>query len=393
MEFEYINFFKPLFEIVFMGLVIEKKANVAESNVTYVGITNFYGRPQFVLVDSEEGKNLKMKFPGLRFRAPINGKSLEDSAIERFEQQTGLKIRESLGLRFISPTRAVGSLQGNFRNVFYGLVDNASINDFKTDGRNVYVMDVGNRRLQRNQIYFLGDSGKKRDIEWITQDNEFILRNSEGFMNKFDFNKLDSDWFRKIPCPAVPALKSDYEVPLGCGMAVSSMILIRHKHPYGEINIVQVHLKDDEFPGYAGGKVERLVSKDSRNLDPVSCCIEEGIQEFGFPIRPSALVCVSSTGLDVPKGDSERYYNSIVNYTFLAEAINSDELEDALKNPKNYLKGKHESYVVETEMEHRDRIRRKEMRMPNMVCAGEIYFEGTPGTRVPLTQIVSSGIF
>lgn len=376
-----------------MGLIIEKELHIAESSITYVAITNYYGRTQFILVDSDMGKNPKMKFPGLKFKAPINGKTLEDAAIERFEEQTGLTIRESLGLRFISPTRSADSLQRNFRNIFYGIVDNVSVNDFRTDGRNVYVVDVGNGHSPIGQAYLLGDSNRKRNIEWLTQDNEFIRRNSEEFLSRFDHRSLDSDWFKKIPCPAVPALKADYETPLGCAMAVSSMILVWHKPPYGERHIVLLKLKDDEHPGYAGGKIERLISKDSKNIDPVSCCIEEGIEEYGFEVVPRALVCVSSTGLDVPKKDGDNYFNSIINYTFIVEPKNSDDLAHALSNPGEYLKGKHEAYFVESEEAHRDRIRRKEIRMPNMVNAGECYFGGSPGMRIPLTQIVSSGIF
>ena len=103
-----------------MNLHIEKIDRYAESNVTIIGLTQIYGRPQYVLVDSPDSESLK--FPGLQFTAPKPGKTLEDSARDRFEEQTGLPIEKMLGLRAVVPSRSWKRSQWMFKNVFLGVV-------------------------------------------------------------------------------------------------------------------------------------------------------------------------------------------------------------------------------------------------------------------------------
>ena len=89
---------------------------------------------------------------------------------------------------------------------------------------------------------------------------------------------------------------------------------------------------------------------------------------------------------------SEKYHNSIVTYSFLARPVNLLQVKEALKNPRNYLEDKMESYVVETLAKHKERVDRGELRMPDMIEVGKTFFRGTPGDRIPLNQIVDSGI-
>ena len=109
-------------------------------------------------------------------------------------------------------------------------------------------------------------------------------------------------------------------------------------------------------------------------------------------IQPRALNCCAVTPLDMPGNDNAKYYNSIINYSFVAEPTNPREVENALKHPEKYLEGKMESYLVESLDEHRDRILRGHLRMPDMPYIGDQFFKTSPGDKIPLTQIVSSGL-
>jgi len=377
-----------------MNLVIEKSRDYGESSVTVVGITRaMYGRPQYFLVNSDSGDNRRLKFPGLRFNAPLSEQqTLEDAARDRFEEQTGLTIDKMLGLRAIVPTRSRHNNQWMFRNVFLAIVNNVHMSS--ADGkREVYVADVGQGAFPKEEyVPLLGNSKRKVPLHWVKTDNQVIARIATEMINHFNWEAQSTEWYQRIPCVGAPPQTRRIKRPLGCGLAVASMMLLYQPNEDESRKIILLKRKGDKYPGYAGGKIETPKSSKSYNIDPVSCCMKEGAEEFGFSIQPRALVCCAVTPLDVPRNDAGRFYNCIINYAFVAEPTNPLEVENALKNPKKHLEGKMESYVVESLDEHRDRILAKELRMPDMPLVGEQFFKTPPGVMVPLNHIIASGL-
>jgi hypothetical protein len=378
-----------------MALIIKRDPTYAESNITVVGITNrAYGRPQFILVNSDEGKTPSLKFVGSRFRAPeTSSQTLEDMARIRFTEQTGLKIDKMLGLRTIIPTRSRHMDQWMFRNVFLGVVND--VTQDKNDGREVYIANPGQGCFPIvESVHVLGNSKKTVPLEWVKEDNMVLARVTKDILNNFNWKDYSTDWYRKIPCVGVEAqTTSDYR-PLGCGLAVASMILLYQENPHEPMKVILLKRKGDKYPGYAGGKIETLISHESENIDPISCCAQEGSQEFGFEVQPRALVSVAATALEVPEGTKQeefRYYNSLVDYFFVAEPTNPHKVQEALKDPSRFLEGKMECYIVEDLDEHRDRVLRRELRMPDMIPNGEQFYSTSPGNKIPLTHIRASG--
>lgn len=376
-----------------MGLKILKSSEYAESSITFVGLSReIYGRPQYVLVDSDIGKSPGLKFPGLRFRAPLKGKNLENSAREIFEEQTGLKVVQNLGLRSVVPARSRHDGKWIFRNIFVGVVDGTPAD--KRDGRKVYLADAGSGvNSGESFAYPLGNSRNKVPLEWVTKENHVIADLATNMIHNFDWKNYNTNWMDRISCLEVEPQTTSESRELGCGLAVSSMMLVYRPKPSEEEHVIMLKLKNDKygksFPGYGGGKIEIPKDFNSKNLDPISCCIREGAEEFGFDIYPLSLIGVACTPIDMP---SEQYHNSIVTYAFLARPVNPLQVEDALKNPRTYLEDKMENYVVESLREHRDRISRKELRMPDMLKVGEEFFKTTPRDKIVLSQIVDSGI-
>lgn len=374
-----------------MGLKIERNEEFAESNVTIIGLTRAaYGRPQFILTSSDNGDNPKLKFPGLKFRSPRDSsKTLEDAAIDRFEEQTGLTMYKSLGLRTIIPTRSRHGDRWMFRNVFVLVVNDPKIRE--NDGRDVYVADPGQGFSDGEYVQKLGSSGKKTPLEWVVGDNKIVSRVATDILYNFNWKNLSTNWYNKIPCLKVEPQTETYNDELGCALAVSSMMLLYQPNPNDSQKVITLRRKQDRFPGYAGGKIERLASSESKNIDPISCCAEEGSEEFGFKVQPRSLIGVATTPLYYPKGGERTHYNAIVNYAFVAEPTNSLQVKEALDNPRHFLEDKMAEYVVEDFDEHRDRVFREELRMPDMVAIANQFYAGSPGSKISLDHIRASG--
>ncbi len=376
-----------------INLAIKKNPDYAESSITIVGLTReAYGRPQYFLVNSDQGENPKLKFPGLRFRAPRSKDDrLEDVVRERFEEQTGLHVARDLGLLATLPTRTRQYDQWMFRSIFFVVVEDICQIKNPDRSRKVYLADPGQGRIGENDcVIELMHAGKKIPLEWVSKDNQIISQIATEVLYHFDWKNYSTNWYKRLPCVSAEPLVEKSVGVLGCGLAVASMMLIYQPSVNEQMSIILLKRKGDRYPGYGGGKIETLTTAHSPNVDPISCCSEEGAQEYGFPIQPRALICCACTTLDVP--DPEGYYNSIVNYSFVAEPTNLRKVEDALKNPDNYLEENMESYVLESLDEHRDRILRKELRMPDMISIGEQFYATTPGEKIPLTHFRSSGI-
>ena len=377
-----------------MALFIEKNSKFGEASVTIIGITReIYGRPQYVLVSADVPEG-GLKFPGLTFRAPLSGKeTLEDSARAMFEEQTGLGIEKMLGLRAIVPTRSRHNNQWIFRNVFLGVVGDADKRNTPSKNRGVYIAEPGQGIAPKEDyVISLANSRERVPLQWVKSDNQIIARIATDILYNFNWEKLSTDWYRKIPCVGAPPQTQSTERPLCCGLAVASMMLIYRPNENEDLHVILLKRKGDEYPGYAGGKIETPDFEDSQNIDPISCCAKEGSEEFGFLIQPRALICCAVTPLDMPGNDSGKYYNSIINYSFVAEPTNPREVEKALRNPEKCLEGKMEAYAVESLDAHRDRIFRRHLRMPDMPFIGEQFFRTSPGDKISLTQIVSSGL-
>lgn len=372
-----------------MKLSIKKNELYGESTVTIVGLTRAYGQPNYILVEADNGQ---LKFPGLRFRAPNSEtETLEDSAKARFEEQTGFTLDKMLGLRTIIPTRSRHGNQWVFRNLFYGVVNNTETRRDSDIPRKVYVAKPGQGiNPEGESVKELGNSSNIRSLDWVINDNQVIARTATSVLNHFDWNKQDSNWDKRIPCLGAEPLTDSPERPLGCALSVASTMVIYRPSVDEPWHIIMVKRKNDIFPGYAGGKIETPASK--KNLDPISCCIQEGAEEFGFGIQPRALIAVSITPLDVPEGKTDIYYNSIVNYSFVAEPTNPLQVQEALSNPRKFLEEKMECYVMESLDHHRDRIAKRELRMPDMVEIGREFYKTSPGNKIPLTQIRASGM-
>ena len=372
-----------------MGFSIEKDSEYAESNVTIIGLTQMYGRPQYVLVEARDNK---LKFPGVKFKAPISvNETLEDCAKHRFEEQTGLTIDKMLRLRAIVPTRSRESNQWMFRNVFLGVVDDSNRQTKPEKDRVVFLADPGQIYHEFDEhVSRVGNSKEKRKIEYRSPDNHIIARIAKDITRKFNWDDYSTNWHREIPCVGVKSQAPDEKRELGCALAVSSMMLIYQEREEETLKIILLKRKGDKYPGYAGGKIETPKSSDSLNLDPISCCAKEGAEEYGFPIQPRVLICCAATPIDMP--NPETHYNSIITYAFMAEPTNLKKVEQALKNPKDHLEGRMEEYVVETLDEHRDRILRQELRMPDIMSVGDQFFKTTPGEKISLNQIISSGV-
>lgn len=374
-------------------LSIKKDARYAESNIAVIGLThNAYGRPQFILINSDEGRNPGLKFCGSRFRAPLTREqTLEDVARARFEEQTGLVMDKMLGLRAVMPSRSRHrDQQWLFRNVLLGVVSDVS-NRKTYDGREVYVADPGQGCYEKEEfVKKLGDSKSRVPLKWVNDDNLVLARLARNILYNFDWQRISTNWYQRVPCVGVEPQTQTKGRPLGCGLAIASMILLYQPNPKETRKVILLKRKGDEFPGYAGGKIETLDSPDSENLDPISCCAKEGSEEFGFQIQPRALVSVGVTGLHM-MGTEFEWYNSLIDYLFVAEPTNPHAVARALKNPSDFLEGKMDSYVVESVDEHRDRVMKGELRMPDMAPGGNQFYRSSPGENIPLTQIVSSG--
>ena len=378
---------------------IERKDMYGEAVITYVGFLMIEGKPKYVLVNSDEGRNSKVKFPGLRFRATSPEKTLDDVARERFEEQTGLRVSKDLGLRAVMPTRSRHEEAWLFRNIFFGVVDD--LNFGGNDGRKVYTADADGV----GEIYPI-KGGRKRKLNWVVDDNIVIARVANHVINHFDWGRNETNWYNRIPTLTAEPLTNNSDRKLGCALAISSMMLLYRPSPQSPQQIILLKRKGDKYPGYAGGKIEtpegyfkqKLQSESCaqyfierrHNLDPISCCVAEGREEFGFDIQPRALVCVANTALDCP--DNKRNYNGLFNYAFVAEPTNPLCVREALKNPQKHLERKMESYVVESLGEHMERVARGELRMPDMSVIGRKFFEASPGQHIPLTQFISSGL-
>lgn len=372
---------------------MDKDHKFGQGSVSVVGITrNFYGRPQYFLVEADEGRNSHLKIPGLRFRVR-NGRSLEEIAADRFREQTGFNIDKMLGLRAVVPARSRHGVSWNFQNVFFGIVDSPV--QEKNDGRMVYLSDPGQGVLGNEEyVGRFGNFSEKRKLIWANQNDRVVARTARKFLSHFNWERQDTDHYRRINCMnvTVPPEKELYNNgDLGCGLAVSSMILLYQETPYSEEKVIMVQRKGDIYPGYAGGKIETPISTESSNIDPVSCCIEEGRQEYGFEVTVKGLIGVSITPLDFH--DSERQYSGLLNYSFFVVPTNPLKVAEALKNPEAYIEPKMEGYVVETLDEHRDRILRGELRSPDMILAGNRFYGMGDGEFIPLSQFVSSGSY
>lgn len=382
----YINNYKPDFTNANMALEILKKQDYAESSITFIGLTKeMYGRHQYILVDSDDGKNPKLKFPGLRFRAPTKGKTLEDVAAERFEEQTGLKVTKNLGLRAVIQARSRHDRKWIFRNIFAGIVDGTPAD--KKDERNVYVADAGHGLNNGRIAYLYNRTERKVPLDWVTPENQVIADLATNLTSRLDWENGEAGWMKRIPLIGVEPQTDSDERKLGCGLAVSSIFLVYRPDPAEEERIVMVKRWGDKYPGYAGGKIETPKDIESSNIDPVSCCAEEGEQELGFRVITQSLIGVACTPINMP---SEDHHNSIITYAFLARPVNPLKAEHVLKGKPP--EEKMERYFQENYMEHRDRISRKELRMPDMLGIGDAFLRTDPLDRISLTQIYDSGV-
>ena len=375
-------------------LIIEKSSKYSESSMTIVGYTKLYGRPQYILVNSDSGDNEVLKFPGSRFRAPINeDETLEDMAKQRFHEQTGLTLDKMLGLRAIMPTRSRHRNQWIFRNIFLGVVTDPS--DFvNPDGkRKVYLADPGQGTTKKDeQVFEFGDSQKKRKLEWITPDNYKIAEIATACLNNFDWKNFETSWYGRLPCVTAAPQTENIKRDLGCGLGVASMMLLYQPNEYEPHQIILLQRKGDKYPGYGGGKIETPDSEKLRNIDPVSCCMQEGAEEYGIEITAAAFICCACTPINMPNGDDNSYYNSLINYAFVGEPRYPHKVDEALKNPKNFLESKMEKYVVESLDEHRDRVLRGELRMPDMIKIGKEFYRTGPKEKPSLMCFRDSGV-
>lgn len=306
----------------------------------------------------------------------------------RFTEQTGLEVKTSLGLRAVLPTRGRNDGSWKFRNIFCCTVTDKSIKSPEsTDGRKVYLANPMHKNKDECKVVELGRK-KEHILPWVSPEYYVLSGEVDHIIKRFNWETEDTDWFRRIPCVGASPLTDSMNRELGCGLAVSSIILLYKPSVLEDSKIIMLRRKGDEYPGYAGGKIETLRTPDSRNLDPVTCCIEEGKEEFGFEIIPKGLVSCSATALDMPR---DGHYNSIVNYCFVAEPVNQLEVRNALKNPRKFLEDKMECHVVEGFEDHEERIKEGGMRMPDMIGNGTEFLKGTPGSRIPLGQIIRSG--
>jgi hypothetical protein len=378
-----------------MTFSVKRDDTYAESNVTIIGVTKHYGRPQFVLVNSDEGKNSKLKFPGLRFRLQHSeNATLEDMAKARFEEQTGLSIK-MLGLRNIIPTRSRHNDRWIFRNVFLGALED--YHPKIEHGREVYLADLGQGTKPREErVKRFGDTKTTAPLDWVVGDNMIVARVANSLLSNFNWDSLSTNYYSQIPCltPSMPGSELDsLNTELGCALAVSSMFLFYQEKPSEPQKVILIQRRGDKYPGYGGGKIETLNSSDSENIDPISCCAQEGSEEFGFEVQPRALVGVAVTPVNYPKGQETSHYNSIINYSFMAYPTNPLKVAEALRDPRSFLEGKMERYVVETLDEHRDRVSNGELRMPDMIPIGKQLYRTPPGQKINLTHIRASGNF
>ena len=295
-------------------------------------------------------------------------------------------------MRAIIPARSRRVGQWFFENVFVGVFDRNSIKNqsSREGGRNVYLADLKSGLIDsKDYAYSLINSDDKRRIDWVNGDSQVVARLATNILNKFDWANLETCYLRKIPCVnSAPQTESDSR-ELGCGLAISSIFLVYRPSPSDEFHIILLQRKGDIYPGYGGGKIETLNDAESKNLDPISCCIEEGREEYGFDILPLGLMGVACTPLHMP---SEKYYNSLINYSFIARPKNLKQVEEALKNPGNFLEDKMESYVIESMNKFNNRVLNGKLRTPDMIELGDLFFKGEPADRIPLTQFYDSGI-
>ena len=261
----------------------------------------------------------------------------------------------------------------------------------KTDiGRSVYLADPGRGvRHEDVEVFRAGDAGKVIRIPWVVSDNRDVAKIATDMLGRFDWKHMETDWYRRIPCVGAEPLTTSGERPLGCGLAVASMILMYKPRVGEDFQVIHVKRKCDEFPGYAGGKIETPHEGEGLNLDPISCCMAEGEQELGFKVRPTGIICCAHTALDVPSDKTDKHYVGLDNLAFVAAPINLRHAEQALKTPR--LEERMECYTVESVYEFRERVDAGKLRMPDMASIGREFFRTPPGEKISLTQIRDSG--
>jgi len=366
---------------VVSGLQNLKKTKYAEGTVSIVGITKHYGELQLVVVDSDLGTNPRIKFPGLKFRA-FDGKTLEESASARFEEQTGFEI-ENVQLKLVMPTRSRHDAQWIFRNIFFGNVADLGKRK-KNDGRGVYLAYPGSGTFSaKPHITPLDKPDLRVPANWVSKDNILIAREAQQYAHT-------PGRFRQIPCMSAMIKDTYSDKELGCALGVASMIVLYQPSPSKEQKVILIKRKGDEYPGLPGGKIETQKGPKSLNVDPVSCCVAEGSEELNFRVLPRALIGCAITPLSRPFSDERRaYYNAIINYAFVVRPVNTKEVERALKHPK--LEEKMEGYVVYSLKEFRREIDAGRLRMPDNMPIGKKFFETNPGDYINLEQIIWGG--
>lgn len=226
--------------------------------------------------------------------------------------------------------------------------------------------------------------------EWSITDGPSIAKMfHRAHRLRYDGRQLHQE----IPIATLPHF--DSKMPFGYGSEVASIIL---GHEYkGKDGFV--FIKNHDSPGYAlvGGKVESLNDSGSRNIDAVTCIVDEGAQEIGVNVTGLSIVGSAMTPLDMIDekngiGAQPNGKNSIINTCIYARATNPGQLDGAIENPQQFIReserNKIEGIYFLTQDEFGDLALKGEMRTPDMTRLSQLFLNRTPGERPSLEHIM-----
>ncbi len=335
---------------------------------------------QYRLILMESATEGKMRFPGGRYWTPTGGITLEDAAIRRFEETTGLEVAVNHGLRVMGPSRNVRNARWMFRNIVFLEVDDLETKKKTPEGRSLYLANPG----IGNGSTTVRPFDKKKDISLD------LLRKDDKAVAKVAYHQITrwaegSEWYKRIPVLKVPGIDGETREDLGYGLPVASIVLLYQ--PDDDQRVILLKRIKDKHPGFAGGKIE--IPDTGRNIDPITCCAQEGAEEFGFGIIAKSLIGVAITPLKVPKGEPiDGYFHSLITYAFLAEPEKAADVRLALDSPKNFLgEKKFEGYEVMSYDQIREAAANDLLRMPDNAAIVDEFFRTGPGEKINLNQI------
>lgn len=343
----------------------------------------YEGKPHHVLIRDPERPH-GLSWPGGYF-FPTG--DLRTSAADIVQRETGIPV-DAAQLRMNGIIYSLTKVHKHWIGNCFFSVRAPPVETWRRPEEGYETFLVPTDSLQDPQHVIAIHGQRPTKFEWSITDGPVIARLMHTISRNYT-GGAERRYFKEIPVIPIPVPAT--RMPFGYGMGVASFQLA---HTYkGKEGFVYIKNEDDPTKNAViGGKIESLGGVDSRNLDAISCMLEEGQQEIGVETIARSIIGCALTPLDAfhpnPKRE-ENGRNSILNTCFLAAPRNPRQLDDALENPDQYKeRGKVEGiYFLPTD-EYRAMLEEGNMRTPDMAPLGLAYLNGCPSRRPNLEQIM-----